>query len=108
MNIKQMIEETGKTWHFSKDTDYSDRDMELQYLALALGGEAGELQNLIKKIIRRKNHTDGHSQDGMEAEVPHEMVDVMYYLFRMAALLNIDLEKAFDEKMEINRKRYNK
>lgn len=108
MNIKDMIEETGKTWHFSKDTEYSDRDMELQYLALALGGEAGELQNLVKKIVRRKHHTVGHSEDGMEAGVPHEMVDVMYYLFRMADLLQIDLEKAFVEKMEINRARYNK
>jgi hypothetical protein len=32
----------------------------------------------------------------------------MYYLFRMADLMQIDLEKAFDEKMEINRARYNK
>jgi NTP pyrophosphatase (non-canonical NTP hydrolase) len=108
MDVKQMIEETGKTWHFSRDTDYSERDMELQYLALALGGEAGELQNLIKKIVRRKHHTEGHSEDGMEKAVPHEMVDVMYYLFRMADLLEIDLEKAFREKMEINRARYNK
>src|SRR5208283_4075235 len=108
MNVKQMIEETGKTWHFNKDTDYSDRDMELQYLALALGGEAGELQNLIKKIVRRKHHTEGHSEDGMENDLPHEMVDVMYYLFRIAALLDIDLDKAFVEKMEINKARYNK
>ena len=108
MDVRQMIEETGKTWHFSKGTDYSDRDMELQYLALALGGEAGELQNLIKKIVRRKHHTTGHSDDNLEQQVPHEMVDVMYYLFRMAALLGIDLEKAFTEKMEINRARYNK
>lgn len=108
MNVKQMIEETGKTWHFSKDTKYSDRDMELQYLALALGGEAGELQNLVKKIVRRKHHTDGHSNDDMEKDLPHEMVDVMYYLFRMADLLQIDLERSFTEKMEINRARYNK
>ncbi len=108
MDVKQMIEETGKTWHFSKDTEYSDRDMELQYLALALGGEAGELQNLIKKIVRRKHHTAGHSSDDLEREVPHEMVDVMYYLFRMASLLEIDLDKAFTEKMEINKARYNK
>lgn len=108
MDVRQMIEETRKTWHFSSDTEYSDGDMELQYLALALGGEAGELQNLIKKIVRRKHHTDGHSEDGMERDVPHEMVDVMYYLFRMADLLQIDLEKAFTEKMEINRARYNK
>lgn len=108
MEVRQMIEETGKTWHFSKDTEYSDRDMELQYLALALGGEAGELQNIIKKIVRRKHHTTGHSNDELEKEVPHEMVDVMYYLFRMAALLEIDLDKAFVEKMEINKARYNK
>ncbi len=108
MDLRQMIEETGKTWHFSKESEYSDRDMELQYLALALGGEAGELQNLVKKIVRRNNHTKGHTEEGMEKDLPHEMVDVMYYLFRMADLLEIDLEKAFIEKMEINRKRYNR
>jgi NTP pyrophosphatase (non-canonical NTP hydrolase) len=108
MDLKQMIEETGRTWHFNSDTEYSDKDMELQYLALAVGGEAGELQNLVKKIIRRRNHTDGHSNDDLEKDVPHEMVDVLYYVFRMADLLEIDLEKAFVEKMEINKARYNK
>lgn len=108
MDVKQMIEETGKTWHFSKDAQYSEKEAELLYLALALGGEAGELQNLVKKIVRKKHHTDGHTKDTLEGELPHEMVDVMYYLFRMAALLEIDLEKAFNEKMEVNRQRYNK
>lgn len=108
MNIKEMVEETKGTWNFSTDTKYSDSDAELEYLALALGGEAGELQNLIKKIIRRKYHTEGHSSEGMEKEIPEEMVDVMYYLFRMADLLGIDLEKAFSDKMAINRARYNK
>ncbi|MDE1865091.1 MAG: nucleotide pyrophosphohydrolase [Candidatus Micrarchaeota archaeon] len=108
MDVKQMIEETGKTWHFTKGAGYSDREMELQYLALAVGAEAGELQNLVKKMVRRKHHTEGHSSDGLEKDVPHEMIDVLYYIFRMADLLEIDLEKAFTEKMEINRARYNK
>ena len=108
MEVKQMIEETRTTWNFGKENRYSDRDSELQYLALALGGEAGELQNLVKKIIRRKYHTEGHSSDGMEKEIPPEMVDVMYYLFRMADLLGVDLDKAFAEKMAVNRARYNK
>jgi NTP pyrophosphatase (non-canonical NTP hydrolase) len=108
MDVKQMIEETRTTWNFGKDNRYSDRDAELEYLALALGGEAGELQNLVKKIIRRKYHTDGHSADGMEKEIPAEMVDVMYYLFRIADLLEIDLDKSFTEKMAVNKARYKK
>ena len=108
MNLKEMADESAKSWVFDRDSKYEGLDQEMLYVTLAIGCEAGELQNLVKKIIRRRNHTDGHSNDDLEKDVPHEMVDVLYYVFRMADLLEIDLEKAFVEKMEINKARYNK
>lgn len=107
MDLKTMTDQTAETWHFDLKSEYSPKEREMLYLAIALGGEVGELQNLVKKTIRRKYHTKGHSDDGLEKALPSEMADVLYYLLRLSDSLGIDLDKAFIEKMEINRKRYN-
>ncbi len=39
-------------------------------------------------------------------EISHELVDVLYWVLTMAHDLNIDIEKAFEEKMKINAKKY--
>jgi NTP pyrophosphatase (non-canonical NTP hydrolase) len=38
--------------------------------------------------------------------VEHELADVFYYLLRIADVLDVDLEKAFFEKMQHNQKKY--
>lgn len=62
----------------------------LQYLGLALCGEAGEVAEKIKKIIRDQNgkiyHTDVDA-------ITLELGDVLWYLSVMAAKLGISLEK---------------
>jgi NTP pyrophosphatase (non-canonical NTP hydrolase) len=103
-----MTDLSATTWHFEKSSKYKPEDIEILYLSLALGGEVGELQNLVKKVFRRKYHTKGHSSDELEKELPSELADVLYYLLRLSASTGVDLEKAFKEKMKENKERYNK
>ncbi len=106
MEINKIVEETRKTWFASHDGNYSKGDVELLYATLALGGEVGELQNKVKKIFRTKYYTEGHpSSTGIEA-IGEEIADTLFYLSRIADLLEIDIEKEFAKKMAENVKRY--
>jgi NTP pyrophosphatase (non-canonical NTP hydrolase) len=59
---------------------------------LRLGEEVGEVMEAV-----RENQS--------KEDLSHEMVDVFWNLLRLAELKDIDLEKAFIEKWEINEKR---
>lgn len=59
---------------------------ELMYAALGLTGEAGEVSNKIKKLFR-----DGDSAE-KRAELAKEIGDVMWYVARLARVLDINLE----------------
>lgn len=61
------------------------------YLALGLGGEAGEVQESVKKWQRGQaamGELDAEHLDGVE----HELGDVLWYLARLADVLGYDLE----------------
>ncbi|KKP47218.1 MAG: Pyrophosphatase [Candidatus Woesebacteria bacterium GW2011_GWA1_33_30] len=59
---------------------------------LRLGEEVGEVFEAV-----RENQS--------EEDLSHEIVDVFWNLLRLCELKNIDLEKAFIEKLEINESR---
>lgn len=58
------------------------------YPALGLGGEAGEVIDLIKKQMRRQTQPD---QDWLQ-ELKLELGDVLWYLTRMAHTAGFTLE----------------
>ena len=62
--------------------------------------ECGELA----KAIRKQNgiHTDSNSE---HFEIAHELADVFNYVLDIANHFNVDLEQAFREKEDINKKR---
>lgn len=70
---------------FAKQTDISPNDQtKLYYLALGLTGEAGEVANKVKKIIRDK---------ALDREqIASELGDVLWYLATLARELDIPLE----------------
>lgn len=68
----------------------SDSDV-VNFLALAICGEAGELANLIKKSWR------GDAVDF--AEIRDEIADIRIYLEHLSRQLNIDLDRACEEKL---------
>lgn len=62
----------------------------LEYLALGLTSEAGEVAGKIKKIIR--DH-DGVMSDEMRDAIVSEIGDVLWYCARLADEINIDFNE---------------
>ncbi len=62
--------------------------------------ECGELAKAARKSTNI--HTD---QNSLKYDLGHEAVDVLMYLLQICNRFNIDLEKAFRDKEEINKKR---
>ena len=67
---------------------------------LLLGEEMGELFKAIRKAMKLK--TDINSNGG---SVQEEIADMLIYLCAIANRFGIDIEQAFREKEEINKKR---
>lgn len=72
----------------------------LQQQCLFLGEEVGELFKAIRK--QQKLNIDHKSVVG---SVDEELADILIYLCSIANRLDIDLEQAFRDKEEINKKR---
>ncbi len=86
--VRQLEQERG----------FSDQDA-LQK-CLLLGEEVGELFKAVRKSINIK--VDAESKIGSVAE---ELADVVIFICSIANRFDIDLEKAFREKEEVNKKR---
>lgn len=74
----------------------------ITYLALALSGEAGEVGNAVKKVIR-----DDYSEERME-NLREEIIDVAIYLSMLVEALGMDFDHEFDAKQELLEERYEK
>ena len=72
-------------------------------LAMALIAEAGELVEHFQWLTEDQSRNMDKSQ---RKEVSYELADVLIYLVRLADQLNIDLLKATNEKLRINREKY--
>ncbi len=64
--------------------------MKLSYLTLGITGEAGEVAEKIKKILR---DCDGHVTEEKRVEIIKEMGDVLWYLSQLARELSIDFSE---------------
>lgn len=86
--VKQLEEERGFT------------DNTVQQECLLLGEEVGELFKAIRK--QQKMKVDQKSTVG---SVDEELADVLIYLCAIANRLDINLEQAFRDKEEVNKRR---
>ncbi|MCK5021830.1 MAG: pyrophosphohydrolase [Candidatus Pacebacteria bacterium] len=77
-----------------------DFNQEIFENCLQMGEEVGELFKAIRKNINMS--IDSNSKI---SSVEEELVDVLIFVLAIANRFNIDLEKAFREKEEINKKR---
>jgi NTP pyrophosphatase (non-canonical NTP hydrolase) len=81
----------------SKTAIYPDKDTgnlnEINYLAMGLCAEVGEVNNKLKKIYRDNNWqaTEG---------IAKELGDVLWYLSNLALALDIDLESVASVNLE--------
>lgn len=82
VNIKTFQEYQQKAYTFALiKTD-------LAYAALGLNGEAGEVAEKVKKIIRDKG---GKIDDNNRTQIANECGDVLWYLSLIANILNVNL-----------------
>jgi NTP pyrophosphatase (non-canonical NTP hydrolase) len=68
----------------------------LEYCTLGLVGEAGEIANKVKKVIRDNRPVD----DAFKADLKAEIGDVLWYVARLADDLGISLQEVADYNME--------
>ena len=75
---------------------------------VGLMGEVGEFANLIKKVDLKENNPkyEGPSLGDARYELKYELADILIYLMRLAAIVDIDLEEALVDKMKFNKDRY--
>jgi NTP pyrophosphatase (non-canonical NTP hydrolase) len=79
---------------------YGDRRNEQRHMALGMGGEAGEVLNLIKKLDR--------GDFIAKEDLGDEIADVALYLFLLASSFSFDLEEIIEAKRSKNRERWGK
>lgn len=72
----------------------------LMFYTTALIGEAGEVANVVKKIVR-----DGESKELWES-LDFEMVDIMIYFIKFLIMTGTDFDSAWEKKHEELRGRY--
>ncbi|MFA5211243.1 MAG: nucleoside triphosphate pyrophosphohydrolase family protein [Patescibacteria group bacterium] len=72
-----------------KTASYPDKDNNFIYPTLGLMGEAGEVAEKIKKIIRDDN---GVVSEIKKEEIKKELGDVLWYISNLSHELKIDLE----------------
>lgn len=72
-------------------------------LAMALAAEAGELLEHFQWLSEAEA---GSLETTQRDEVAMEMADILMFLLRLADRLQVDLLKAADEKLELNRRKY--
>jgi len=74
-------------------------------LAMALAGEVGELVELFQWLTEKASH--GVGRDPATARpVRDELADVLIYLVRLAAVLEVDLDEAVRSKLAANARKY--
>jgi NTP pyrophosphatase (non-canonical NTP hydrolase) len=88
--LKQLCKERG--WDKNKPLE----------IFLLLSEEVGELAKAIRNRLELY-HEEGKviTEDGLD----HELADIFSYLLDMANYFNVDLEKAFREKENLNKSR---
>lgn len=67
--------------------------------------EVGELSEMIKK--EKKLDYEDERTKAIKHTIDEEIVDVLYYLVVLANIHEVDLEEAFNRKMEYNEKNGN-
>jgi len=96
VDIKEIQDKLAK---FAEERDW-DQFHSPKNLAMALTSEVGELNELFQWL------TEEQSKNVDNDEIRQEIADIFIYILRLADKLNINIEDAVIEKMEINAKKY--
>jgi len=80
-----------------KTAIYPNKDNNFIYPTLGLAGEAGEVAEKIKKVLRDGN---GVVSDEKKEEITKELGDVMWYVANLSTELKISLEDVVQKNIE--------
>lgn len=80
-----------------KTAIYPDKDNNFVYPTLGLAGEAGEVAEKIKKVLRDGN---GVVSDEKREEIKKELGDVLWYLANLSTELKISLDDVAQKNIE--------
>lgn len=83
MNFEEYQKESKKT------AEYPECCSDLVYISLGLAGEAGEVVEKVKKVLR--NHEGEMSEENKES-LKYELGDVLWYVSQFATNLGFSLE----------------
>lgn len=86
-----------KYQEWTRTTAVYPKDKGLEYTTLGLAGEAGEVCNKVKKIIRDNG---GIVTDDVRGKISDELGDVIYYWARLADELNLSCESILLKNVE--------
>jgi len=88
-----------------RDSDrwFPDTSRDLGHIALALGGEVGEMQNIIKKIERGTK-----TLDEARGDLRDELADVFVYFLDVCSLVGSDILYDYFTKQTYNNERFTK
>lgn len=81
----------------TKSTAIYPKENAIEYCTLGLCGEAGEIANKVKKIIRDNN---GVITEQSKLDLKAELGDVQWYLARLADDLGFNLDDVVNENLQ--------
>jgi NTP pyrophosphatase (non-canonical NTP hydrolase) len=84
MTFNQYQAETNKT------AQYPKKELALYYLGLGIAGEAGEVAEKIKKILRNDN---GEVSDEKKSELKKELGDILWYMAQLGIVLGFEFDE---------------
>jgi NTP pyrophosphatase (non-canonical NTP hydrolase) len=87
---------------YIKKSDYNPEKKEHYFYKLV--EEVGELS----EVIRKNKRLETNENQSIKGTIEEELFDVLYYVAALANIYDIDLEKCFELKEEINRVKWNK
>ncbi|MBU0620180.1 nucleoside triphosphate pyrophosphohydrolase family protein [Patescibacteria group bacterium] len=81
----------------NKTAVYPDKGNNFIYPTLGLAGEAGEVADKIKKVLRDQN---GIINNLTKKEISKELGDVLWYVSQLATELNISLDQIAEDNIK--------
>jgi NTP pyrophosphatase (non-canonical NTP hydrolase) len=104
-NTKSEIEELTDLLIKFRDARNWDQFHSPKNLSMGLAAEAAELLEIFQWLTEEQARCIVNDQEGM-ALVREEIADVFIYLVRLADKLGVDIEKAVEEKIKVNERKY--
>lgn len=69
----------------------------IQYLAIGLGGESGEVLNELKKMMR---DNDGYINQDAREKIKLELGDVLWYITQLASRFDLNMSNIAEENIK--------